>query len=1267
MASKGVVQMEDLKNQLGDHIPGVVNITARALGVSTKELYDMSAAGELLAEDVIPALVKELHNLYAAAANTAALESGQSAMNKLGEAWTELKGSFADNETVANSIHMITAALRVMSAVLQVIRKQPGAGQFYGEWMQFDDPMIWAAEASLGRQAKLKAKIADIERDIAKVSGNSSMLKDVQSGALKQLNEDLTNYRIELQKVDGTISATSAKERQYVGDLKNRIIVTEKVVKVTDKQRKSFEEYIATPYDKAKQERDEALKGAKSQEDRFKVEAVYKEKVAKLDDQKAKAADQAAKAGEKEAKAFNDALNSLLPLRKEQEQYAKDVALLDKALAAGTITQEQYNEGLSTAEHKMQSYKEKIKDAKEEVKKLAELLKNADQWKTDINQALMSDAERQIDQLTRQNALWQEQIDKIVQLDSSQQEWADNAKRGLDEKLIERIHQINDEASQMGELFEKVADDIQDAFSDMFLDMLNGTDNAMDAISNMFKKLLAELATMAIARPIIVPIVASMGGAMGLSQGTIAKALGMDTAQLNSMGGGGSLFSMGGGGWTGMQVDLATMLDNNFGMTGTAEFISGLNSNVFGAATAGLGSLAMPLLSGQGLTAKTGLQAGGAALGSLLGPGGAVLGGLLGNLAGGMFDNGPDTFHFLSASDAYGGNYLRGKGMDIRDYEFTGGDDDSKIFKAYGDQIRSIQSAFNSTIESLAAALPTEIANSMMSGLESANLRQILIDASQGKFETAKAEEAIKQVATTYSKELMNALGNSYADAIAAYVGQNGISKLVGGEGTWNMLTAEAQANIEQLFGGAVSQIKGGQAESGIQTIQGIMQSISQIEQAFAPIAEIIATDGMTEYGRQIRAINIQFDQYAEQLRAAGVDLSKYTDLEKARNIALREAAVAMGGFTHVLEDLANEAEDALSVAEDNLRKAFGAEQDRLAAQHEAVLAGLNDQLNVAQESVSKLTALTGSLRSALNGMRLESDAFARDRRTGAQATLQATLAAARRGELDPSVDLGNTLSVLSESSTGLFANFEDYQRDFWQTYLAVAELEQLSGDQLSEAERTVDLLQRQIEAENTWFKTETDLLTQQLNAILGLNTAIMSIAQATGQYQAAQAAAAAAKAQAAAGAGGTGISEASYFAEKVAQLTAAGIMGTVYDGVMLNTVADVKQVFANQGFTAQSHWEQFGRYEGLDRPSFASGTDYVPSDMVANIHQGERIVPAAYNRSDATNAQLVEAINSLRAELRAQNGEIAKNTSKTAKLLDAWDGDGMPAERELV
>jgi tape measure domain-containing protein len=60
MASKSTIQMEELKRQLGDHLPGALNTMAEALGVSTAELNKLVATGKLISEDVLPLFALQL-------------------------------------------------------------------------------------------------------------------------------------------------------------------------------------------------------------------------------------------------------------------------------------------------------------------------------------------------------------------------------------------------------------------------------------------------------------------------------------------------------------------------------------------------------------------------------------------------------------------------------------------------------------------------------------------------------------------------------------------------------------------------------------------------------------------------------------------------------------------------------------------------------------------------------------------------------------------------------------------------------------------------------------------------------------------------------------------------------------------------------------------------------------------------------------------------------------------------------------------------------
>lgn len=78
MISKGTVQAEELRGQLGERIPGAFNLAAKAMGVTTKELGKMMEQGEVLAEDLLPRLAQVLRSQYAAgleeATHTAAAE-----------------------------------------------------------------------------------------------------------------------------------------------------------------------------------------------------------------------------------------------------------------------------------------------------------------------------------------------------------------------------------------------------------------------------------------------------------------------------------------------------------------------------------------------------------------------------------------------------------------------------------------------------------------------------------------------------------------------------------------------------------------------------------------------------------------------------------------------------------------------------------------------------------------------------------------------------------------------------------------------------------------------------------------------------------------------------------------------------------------------------------------------------------------------------------------------------------------------------------------
>jgi tape measure domain-containing protein len=114
MISKGNVQAEELRGQLGERLPGAFQLAARAMGVTTQELNKMLDNGEVLASDLLPKLAKALHEQYGQAALDAADDARQ-ASNRFKTAWKDMQVVVADSgfmDAATDAIKRLTASLK---------------------------------------------------------------------------------------------------------------------------------------------------------------------------------------------------------------------------------------------------------------------------------------------------------------------------------------------------------------------------------------------------------------------------------------------------------------------------------------------------------------------------------------------------------------------------------------------------------------------------------------------------------------------------------------------------------------------------------------------------------------------------------------------------------------------------------------------------------------------------------------------------------------------------------------------------------------------------------------------------------------------------------------------------------------------------------------------------------------------------------------------------------------------------------------------------
>ena len=135
-------------------------------------------------------------------------------------------------------------------------------------------------------------------------------------------------------------------------------------------------------------------------------------------------------------------------------------------------------------------------------------------------------------------------------------------------------------------------------------------------------------------------------------------------------------------------------------------------------------------------------------------------------------------------------------------------------------------------------------------------------------------------------------------------------------------------------------------------------------------------------------------------------------------------------------------------------------------------------------------------------------------------------------------------------------------------------------------------------------------------------------------------------------------------------------------DTLKANDITGSLAVPINQSYAAlQSARTKFFDTYGV-QASFAVGSNYIPHDMVANIHAGEEITPRPYvdiqkgareinnqllSRLVASNEKLTDEVVQLRAENKAGQIAIATNTAKVAKMNDRWEGNGLPPARAAL
>ena len=123
MVSKGNVQAEELRGQLGERLVGAFSMAAKSMGVTTSELNKMLELGQVAAEDLLPKMAVVMKDTFEDTALGAA-GSFQGSLNRMENSWYALGKALSDAgflDSLATAIGGAGAAIEYFAEAIDKI------------------------------------------------------------------------------------------------------------------------------------------------------------------------------------------------------------------------------------------------------------------------------------------------------------------------------------------------------------------------------------------------------------------------------------------------------------------------------------------------------------------------------------------------------------------------------------------------------------------------------------------------------------------------------------------------------------------------------------------------------------------------------------------------------------------------------------------------------------------------------------------------------------------------------------------------------------------------------------------------------------------------------------------------------------------------------------------------------------------------------------------------------------------------------------------
>ncbi len=509
MISKGKVQAEELRGQLGERLPGAFGLAAKAMGITTGELDKMLEEGKVLAEDLLPKLADAMHAKFGKAAMEAA-KGGAQEVNRMSSEWESFKANVLDSGPMVAAIKAVTDALK--SGNEELIARQmrdkgikPEGSSVGSDWVWFaltgtpkfdrtySDKQIRAfkeygttvsEEINRQAQAQQKASREDyasqaLERLVGKASASSKdFLKGTDASKAQKIRQEAQE-------------AIDAQKKARDADAANADVYSKRIVQIERERDKQLSEIGKSDREKAK----------RAQEDR--MEAIR-------DIEKASAEVEA------QTKAINDEIEAIRAVSGLfGSEYTEQLALIQARTKAQEEARKETEKGVfaetANAKDKAQVALEEQKIAERRAQAAKSLASGFSGQSYEAERSQLMDAYAEAAKYSDdRKALEAELQRKLAAMESARLKKTESHYDGAKAALLDYTDSVGTAASRMGDLWSKGFKGAEDSMS-------NFIGKGKLDLASLFEMLRVEAARATIVQPLLGGFASALKGSSWLS------------------------------------------------------------------------------------------------------------------------------------------------------------------------------------------------------------------------------------------------------------------------------------------------------------------------------------------------------------------------------------------------------------------------------------------------------------------------------------------------------------------------------------------------------------------------------------------------------------------------------------------------------------------------------------------------------------------------------------------------------------------------------